>query len=87
MCLPAILLIARYLFVNGMTTVSAVAFLYSPDTQPASVAILNLDDAGQMAGRRDGHARARDLVACVLFASSRTDCCAVRRLWRNPHRR
>ena len=29
-----------------MTTISAVVFLYSPDTKLASVAILNLDEAG-----------------------------------------
>ena len=29
-CLPAVLDIAMYLFVNAMTTVSAVVFLYSP---------------------------------------------------------
>jgi iron(III) transport system permease protein len=31
-CMPAILDISIYLFVNAMTTVSAVVFLYSPDT-------------------------------------------------------
>jgi hypothetical protein len=31
-CLPAMLDISRYLFVNAMTTVSAVVFLYSPNT-------------------------------------------------------
>ena len=35
-CLPAILDIGRYLFVNAMVTISAVVFLYSPDT-PARV--------------------------------------------------
>ncbi len=48
-CLPAILDISMYLFVNAMTTVSAVVFLYSPDTSLASVAILNMDDAGDIA--------------------------------------
>ena len=47
-CLPAILDIARYLFVNAMVTISAVVFLYSPDTQLAAVAILNLDEAGEI---------------------------------------
>ena len=46
-CLPAILDIATYLFVNALTTTSAVVFLYSTDTIPASVSILNMDDAGQ----------------------------------------
>ncbi|MDP4796293.1 MAG: putative 2-aminoethylphosphonate ABC transporter permease subunit [Rhodospirillales bacterium] len=45
-CVPAILDISMYLFVNAMTTVSAVVFLYSTDTSLASVAVLNMDDAG-----------------------------------------
>jgi iron(III) transport system permease protein len=47
-CLPAVLDISRYLFVNAMTTVSAVVFLYSPNTVLASVAIVNLDEAGDI---------------------------------------
>ncbi|MGY3571850.1 putative 2-aminoethylphosphonate ABC transporter permease subunit [Vibrio paucivorans] len=46
-CLPAILDIATYLFINALTTTSAVVFLYSTDTIPASVSVLNMDDAGQ----------------------------------------
>ncbi|MGQ9370750.1 putative 2-aminoethylphosphonate ABC transporter permease subunit [Azospirillum sp. ST 5-10] len=48
-CLPAILDIAVYLFVNAMTTVSAVVFLYAPDTKLASIAVLNMDDVGDTA--------------------------------------
>ena len=48
-CLPAVLDISIYLFVNAMTTVSAVIFLYSPDTTLASIAVLNMDDAGDVA--------------------------------------
>ena len=48
-CLPAVLDIAIYLFVNAMTTVSALVFLYSTQTQLASVAVLNMDDAGDIA--------------------------------------
>lgn len=48
-CLPAILGISIYLFVNAMTTVSGVVFLYSPDTTLASIAVLNMDDAGDVA--------------------------------------
>jgi len=48
-CLPSILDISIYLFVNAMTTVSAVIFLYSPDTALASVAVMNMDDAGDIA--------------------------------------
>ncbi|MDH5557208.1 MAG: putative 2-aminoethylphosphonate ABC transporter permease subunit [Alphaproteobacteria bacterium] len=48
-CLPAILDVSIYLFVNAMTTVSAVVFLYATDTTLASVAVLNMDDAGDIA--------------------------------------
>ncbi|HVY00841.1 MAG TPA: putative 2-aminoethylphosphonate ABC transporter permease subunit [Pseudorhodoplanes sp.] len=49
-CLPAIIDIAIYLFVNALTTVSAVIFLYGPATKPASVAIVHMDEAGFTAG-------------------------------------
>ena len=48
-CLPAVIDIAIYLFVNAMTTVSAVVFLYSSDTKLASISILNMDDSGNTA--------------------------------------
>ena len=48
-CLPAIMDIFIYLFLNAMTTVSAVVFIYSTDTQLASVAVLNMDDQGELA--------------------------------------
>lgn len=48
-CLPAILDIGIYLFVNAMTTVSAVVFLWGPTTHLASVAVLNMDDQGDIA--------------------------------------
>ncbi len=47
-CTPAMVDIARYFFINAMTTISAVVFLYSPETKVASIAILNLDEAGDM---------------------------------------
>jgi iron(III) transport system permease protein len=47
-CTPALVDIARYFFVNAMTTISAVVFLYSPESKVASIAILNLDEAGEM---------------------------------------
>ncbi len=46
LCLPTLLDVSRYFFVNAMTTISAVVFLYTPDTKLASVAILGLDEAG-----------------------------------------
>lgn len=47
-CLPAVLDIGRYLFINAMTTISTVVFLYAPDTTLASVAILNLEAEGKI---------------------------------------
>jgi iron(III) transport system permease protein len=46
-CTPALVDIARYFFINAMTTISAVVFLYSPETKVAAIAILNLDEAGE----------------------------------------
>jgi iron(III) transport system permease protein len=63
LCQPAILDIAIYLFVNAMTTVSAVVFLYSPDTKTASVAVLNMDDAGEEAG-------AAAMAMMIVYTSS-----------------
>jgi iron(III) transport system permease protein len=48
-CLPAILDTGMYLFVNAMATVSGVVFLYGPNTELASVAVLNMDDTGDIA--------------------------------------
>jgi len=45
-CLPSVLDISIYLFVNAMTTVSAVIFLYSTDTKLAAVTIINMDESG-----------------------------------------
>jgi iron(III) transport system permease protein len=61
-CLPAVLDIAIYLFVNAMTTVSAVVFLYAPDTTLAAVAVLNMDDAGDVAPAA--------AMAMLIFATS-----------------
>lgn len=65
-CLPSVLDVSRYLFVNAMTTVSAVVFLYSPDTMLASVAIVNLDEAGDI-----GAAAA---MATLIVATSTVVC-------------
>ena len=45
----AIFEIFIYLFVNSMVTISAVIFLYAPDFKLASIAIVNMDDAGDTA--------------------------------------
>ena len=48
----AILDISIYLFVNAMTTISAVIFLYSTDTMLAAISIINMDEAGFIAAPR-----------------------------------
>ncbi len=62
-CAPALIDMARYFFINAMTTISAVVFLYSPETKVASIAILNLDEAGEM-----GAAAAMAVLICVSSA-------------------
>lgn len=62
-CLPALLEVFRYLFVSSMTSVSALIFLYSPDTLLAAIAVLNQDDAGNTAG-------AAALATLILLTSA-----------------
>ncbi|HMK78069.1 MAG TPA: putative 2-aminoethylphosphonate ABC transporter permease subunit [Xanthobacteraceae bacterium] len=62
-CMPAILDIAVYLFVNALTTVSAVIFLYGADTKLAAIAIVHMDEAGATAGAA---AMASVIVATAL---------------------
>ncbi|HRL22637.1 MAG TPA: putative 2-aminoethylphosphonate ABC transporter permease subunit [Alcaligenes sp.] len=79
LCLPALLSVARYLFVSAMTTVSAVVFLYSPQTVLASVAVMNMDDAGFI-----GPAAA---MCTLIMLSSATFCLLVHLLSRASLRR
>ncbi len=46
--LPAILEIGIYFFVNAMVTISAIIFLYPANLPLAAVAIVNMDDAGDI---------------------------------------
>jgi iron(III) transport system permease protein len=64
-CMPSILDIAVYLFVNALTTVSAVIFLYGADTKLASIAIVHMDEAGVTSGAA---AMATVIVATALGA-------------------
>jgi len=48
-CLPPIFDVSIYLFVNAMTTVSGVIFIYSYDTTLASVSAIHLDEQGEVA--------------------------------------
>ena len=63
--LPVILDIAVYMFVNAMTTVSAVIFLYGADTKLASVAIVHMDEAGTTSSAA---AMATAIVATAIAA-------------------
>jgi iron(III) transport system permease protein len=68
-CTPVLVDISRYFFINAMTTISAVVFLYAPDTKVASIAILNLDEAGEpgAAAAMAVLIAATSLAACVLY--------------------
>lgn len=48
-CIPTVIDIATYFFLNAMTTIGAVVFLYSPVTKLASVAVVEMDDTGDTA--------------------------------------
>ena len=85
-CLPAILDIGRYLFVNAMVTISAVVFLYSPQTQLASVAILSLDEAGEIgpAAAMATLIVAASTTVCILYAVITRLLLARTQAWRKP---
>ena len=85
-CLPAILDIGRYLFVNAMVTISAVVFLYGPHSRLASIAVLDLDDAGDI-----GPAAAMatlivvsSTVVCLLYALVTRVLLTRTQAWRKP---
>ena len=64
-CTPAILDVAVYMFVNALTTVSAVIFLYGPGTKLASIAIVHMDEAGTIAAAA---AMATTIMATAIAA-------------------
>ena len=68
-CLPAILDSAIYYFVNAMTTVSAVIFIYTGPTKFMAINALNTDDAGNSA------------AACAMGMTIVLTCALVRGLY------
>jgi iron(III) transport system permease protein len=66
LCMPAILDVSIYFFLSAMTTVSAVVFLYSTRTNLASIAVINMDDAGEFA-----HATAMAMVIVLTCVAAR----------------
>src|SRR6266478_2923355 len=85
-CLPAILDIARYLFINAMVTISAVVFLYSPDTKVASIAIINLDEAGEIgpAAAMSTLIVATSAAMCLIYAGATRWLLGTTQTWRKP---
>src|SRR5881392_1037387 len=85
-CLPAILDIGRYLFVNAMVTISAVVFLYSPGTQLASIAILNMDEAGEIgpAAAMGTLIVATSAAICLIYAAATRWLLRTTQTWRKP---
>lgn len=61
-CLPAVLDIWTYFFINAATTVSAVVFLYTAQTKLASVTIVHWNDSGRLAPAA--------ALGMVIFATS-----------------
>ena len=49
MCIDSILEIFFYYFVNSMVTISALVFLYTSSLNLLSIAVINLDDTGEIA--------------------------------------
>jgi len=85
-CLPAVLDIARYFFINAMVTLSAVIFLYSPDTKLASVAIVNLDESGEIgpAAAMATLIVATSTVVCLVYALVTRLLLIRTQAWRAP---
>jgi len=88
-CLPAILEIARYYFVVSISTLSCVVFLYAPHTILGAVAIMNMDEAGDV-----GPASAlgtllvlASVVVCVVYALATRLLLLKTQAWRlNPEK-
>jgi iron(III) transport system permease protein len=66
-CMPAILEIAGFLFLAAMSSVSVLIFIYAPGTRVASVAVVNINDAGFTAA-------AAAMATCIVL------CCAAFKL-------
>lgn len=49
MCLPTLLEMGMFYFIKAMTTITAVVFLYPPSIHLASVSVMKMDEAGDLA--------------------------------------
>ena len=87
-CLPAILDIARYFFVVSMASLSCAIFLYTPETILASVAIMHLDDAGDIgpAAALASLIVVTSTVVSIVYSLLTRVLLARTQAWRNPKR-
>jgi iron(III) transport system permease protein len=87
-CLPAILDIGRYYFVVSMASLSCAIFLYSPETILASVAIMHLDDAGDIgpAAALASLIVVTSTLVCIVYSLLTRVLLARTQAWRNLHR-
>ncbi|MDQ0609791.1 iron(III) transport system permease protein [Variovorax sp. W1I1] len=84
-CLPAILDIGRYFFVVSMASLSCAIFLYTPETILASVAIMHLDDAGDIgpASALASLIVVTSTLVCIAYSLLTRVLLARTQAWRN----
>ncbi|MDM0076583.1 putative 2-aminoethylphosphonate ABC transporter permease subunit [Variovorax sp. J2P1-59] len=87
-CLPAILDIGRYFFVVSMASLSCAIFLYSPETILASVAIMHLDEAGDIgpAAALASLIVATSTIVCIAYSLLTRVMLTRTQAWRNLRR-
>lgn len=87
-CLPSILEIGRYFFVVSMASLSAAIFLYTPDTILASVAIMHLDQAGDIgpAAALASLIVVTSVVVSLVYSLATRVLLARTQAWRNLRR-
>ncbi|MET3496138.1 putative 2-aminoethylphosphonate ABC transporter permease subunit [Variovorax boronicumulans] len=87
-CLPAILDIGRYFFVVSMASLSCAIFLYTPETILASVAIMHLDDAGDIgpAAALASLIVGTSTLVCIVYSLLTRVLLARTQAWRNLSR-
>lgn len=85
-CLPAILDIGRYFFVVSMASLSCAIFLYTPETILASVAIMQMDEAGDIgpAAALASLIVATSIVVYVAYSLATRALLARTQAWRVP---
>lgn len=87
-CLPAILDIGRYFFVVSMASLSCAIFLYSPETILASVAIMHLDEAGDIgpAAALASLIVVTSAIVCIAYSLLTRVMLTRTQAWRNLRR-